>query len=52
MLAALLVGASAIYPAGHWQHATRLTESTFEPFIKENVDTGKTVFVRWIASEG
>ena len=31
---------------------TMLTTKNFEPFIKENVDAGKTVFVRWIASAG
>ena len=52
---ALLVAtllATAIYPEGHWEHSTRLTASTFVPFIKESVDAGKTAIVRWIASEG
>ena len=44
--------ATAIYPAGHWDHATKLTPSNFEPFVKENVDAGKTLIVRWIASAG
>lgn len=41
-----------IYPEGHFDHVTELTEDNFENTIKENVDAGKTLFVRWIASEG
>ena len=50
LLAAAL--SSGIYPSDHWDHATKLTTKNFEPFIKETVDAGKTLFVRWIASEG
>ena len=54
MAAALAVSllTTGIYPAGHWDHSTKLTEANFEPFIKEAVDAGKTAFVRWIASAG
>jgi len=54
----LLVGAvlasvgSAIYPDDHWSFATELDEKNVDEFVKSNVDSGKTVFVRWIASEG
>jgi len=41
-----------IYPDGHWDRATELTADTADAFVKENVDAGKTVFIRWIASEG
>lgn len=51
-LATLLVASGAIYPSDHWDHATKLTTKNFEPFIKEGVDAGKTIFVRWIASAG
>jgi hypothetical protein len=51
-LVTTLLLASGIYPDGHWKHSTRLTEANFEPFIKETVDQGKTLFVRWIASAG
>lgn len=44
--------ATGIYPADHWQAATKLTTNNFEPWIKEAVDSGKTAFVRWIASAG
>ena len=49
---ALLIAAAGIYPDNHWDHATKLTTKNFEPFIKEGVDSGKTLFVRWIASAG
>ena len=54
LAAAVILAAStrAIYPDGHWDHATKLTEKNFEPFVKEQVDAGKTLFVRWIASAG
>ena len=48
----LLTASVGIYPDGHWNHATKLTTSNFEGFIKEQVDSGKTAFVRWIASAG
>jgi hypothetical protein len=51
-LAAIALLATGIYPEGHWDHATKLTTKNFEPFVKETVDAGKTLFVRWIASAG
>jgi hypothetical protein len=41
-----------IYPAGHFDRSVGLTVDTFDNFIKDSVDSGKTAFVRWIASEG
>ena len=54
LLAALMaVGASAgIYPDDHWDYSTKLTVDSFDAHVKEQVDAGKTLFVRWIASEG
>jgi len=53
VLAALVATAAAgIYPDDHWSYSTDLTTENADNFIKENVDAGKTVFVRWIASEG
>lgn len=43
---------AGIYPEGHFDHVTKCTKDTFEDFVKEKVDSGKTLFVRWIASEG
>jgi len=53
-LALALVGlaGAGIYPDGHFDHITKMTEATFEDVVKEEVDAGKTLFVRWIASEG
>jgi len=52
MLATASVAQAGIYPDGHWDTATKLTASNADDFVKTNVDAGKTVFVRWIASEG
>ena len=30
----------------------KCTESNFDDLVKTSVDAGKTLFVRWIASEG
>jgi hypothetical protein len=46
------VAQAGIYPDGHWDRSTQLTTENADAFVKENVDKGKTVFVRWIASEG
>jgi len=43
---------AGFYPEGHWNHATELTVENFEETVKTNVDSGKTFFVRWIASQG
>lgn len=40
----------AIYPDDHWNYATQLTEANFDTFVQDNIQGGKTVFVRWIAS--
>jgi len=54
MGALALVGfaGAGIYPDGHFDHVTKMTEATFEDVVKKEVDAGKTLFVRWIASEG
>ena len=52
VVAQLAASAVGIYPADHFEHSTKLTQATAEDFVKENVDQGKTVFVRWIASAG
>jgi len=51
-LAAATVAHAGIYPDGHWDRATKLTPDSADEFVKTNVDAGKTVFIRWIASEG
>ncbi len=51
-VAVLATLALAIYPEGHFDKVTKCTQANFDGFIKNGVDAGKTVFVRWIASEG
>ena len=43
---------AGIYPSGHFDTAKKLTPKNFDDHVKEQVDAGKTLFVRWIASEG
>ena len=52
LLGALSTLASAIYPDDHWDYATRLTADNFKDTIQTEIDAGKTMFVRWIASPG
>ena len=54
MAAAVLTLAilSGIYPDDHFDKVTKLTEANFESTVTEAVDSGKSLFVRWIASEG
>lgn len=42
----------AIYPDDHFTFSKKLTVSNFDAEVKEAVDSGKTMFVRWIASPG
>jgi len=46
------LASAGIYPDGHWDRATELSTENADACVKENVDKGKTVFIRWIASEG
>lgn len=43
---------AGIYPEGHFDHAHQLKVTDFDDIVKQEVDAGKTLFVRWIASEG
>ncbi len=52
LIAVLAHAAGRMYADDHWQYATKLTNDNFDEKIKEAVDQGKTMFVRWIASEG
>jgi len=42
----------AIYTDDHWDYSVKLTEDNFEKTIQAEIDAGKTMFVRWIASSG
>ena len=50
LAAAALVG--SIYPDNHFDTVTKLTKGNIDDTIKTNIDAGKTLFVRFIASEG
>lgn len=50
LLASLAVG--GIYPDDHWSKSFKMTADNFEDKVKEEVDAGKTLFIRFIASEG
>ena len=50
--AVLSVLALAIYPDGHFDKVNKCTEANFEGLVTSTVDSGKTLFVRWIASAG
>ncbi len=52
LLAVALGVAVAIYPDDHWTYSKKLTAGNFDEYVKSQVDAGKTLFVRWIASEG
>jgi len=53
LLVTIVTGKSAtIYPDGHWDRCTKLTQQNFDQEIKNAVNSDKTLFVRWIASEG
>ena len=56
LLATTLLATSVnagIYPSGHFDHVTLIDEATI---LEDQIDTslaeGKTLFIRWIASEG
>lgn len=52
LLSAVGVHSAGIYPDGHWDHVKKCTKANMDDTVKEAVDAGKTLFVRWIASEG
>lgn len=48
----VVVPAVALYPDDHWSFSTKLTTTNYAETIQSEIDLGKTVFVRFIASEG
>ena len=44
--------AAGIYPDDHFDYSTKLTTDNFNAEVTAAVDAGKTMFVRFIASEG
>jgi len=43
---------ASIYPDGHFDYVAKLDKSNVDATITESIDAGKTLFVRFIASEG
>lgn len=49
----LLSSAAAIYPDGLWDRSTKFSsQESFDAAIQDAIDSDRTLFVRWIASEG
>lgn len=51
-LALAMAQAAGIYPDGHFDLSKKLTVDNFKSTVQAEIDAGKTMFVRWIASEG
>lgn len=56
-LIALTVGllaslTGAIYPEDHWTKSFKMTSDNFAGKVQEEIDAGKTLMVRFIASAG
>jgi hypothetical protein len=43
---------AGIYPSDHFEYSAKLSQENFNSEITAAVDGGKTMFVRFIASEG
>jgi hypothetical protein len=43
---------AGIYPDTHWDYATQMTKDNHKGVITDAINAGKTLFVRFIASEG
>ena len=53
MIGAIVAGTvNSLFAEDLWTYSTDLTTENADEFVKSNVDAGKTVFVKWIASEG
>ena len=48
--AMVLASVAAIYPEGHFDHVKELTTDNFDSTVAAEIDAGRTLFVRWIAS--
>jgi len=56
-LVALTVGllasfTGAIYPDDHWSKSFKMTSDNFQDKVQKEIDAGKTLMVRFIASAG
>jgi hypothetical protein len=41
-----------MYADDHWKYSTKITIANAGEVIQKELDAGKTIFVRWIASSG
>ena len=48
----LATAALAIYPENHWDYSTKITKANLDSVIEGNINGGKTLFIRFIASAG
>lgn len=51
-MAGAVAAVQAIYPDDHWTYSKKLTVANFEESVQAEIDAGRTMFVRWIASPG
>ncbi len=49
---ALVATTGGIYPEDHFERVWKPTKDNLEDLVELSVDSGKTLFVRWIASAG
>jgi len=52
LLTSALLVTAGIYPDTHWDYSAQMTKDNHQGLIKGAIDAGKTLFVRFIASEG
>lgn len=52
LLASALLVTAGIYPDTHWDYSKQLTQDNHKGVITDAISAGKTLFVRFIASEG
>lgn len=49
LLLSLSTTVSAIYPDDLWEHSMQLDEKNFDTIVKDEIEMGRTMFVRFIA---
>ena len=47
-LVAMPMMIQAIYPDDHWNYSKKLTASTFDDIVEEEINAGRTLFVRYV----
>ena len=51
-ISGIVSAGASIFPGDHWNYVSALEKENADQLVKEAVDAGKTMFIRWIASEG